>query len=185
MDLRDSRHGDVVVLEVAGDLDSRTAHEFEKRIVDLLGEGSRRFAIDFRKVDQLTSAGLRVLVMLANRLAGIDGRLALAAPNDHVRQVLEISGLTGYFHVTASREEAIVQLSSVATPSRVSVLAMKLLAGGTESGARGKRSTVGDPPKPAGASSSKLSSQVAEILSRPRKTSAEDDRRAGKRTKRR
>jgi anti-anti-sigma factor len=162
MELKDSRQGEVVVVEISGEIDSRSAHELEQKLVDLLGEGMRFLVLDFRQVDQLTSAGLRVMVMVANRLAGSGGKLALASPSAHVSQVLEISGLGEYFAIVPSTAEAVAELSSTGTLSRVLRRALKLLAAGPEGGARGRRA----PGVRAGSSeTSKLSAQVAEILS--------------------
>lgn len=151
-----------MVVEISGEIDSRTAHELEQKLVDLLGEGSRLLVVDFSQVDQLTSAGLRVMVMIANRLAGIKGKLALASPNAHVKQVLDISGLTEYFSIVPSTAEAVAGLSSTGTLTKVLRLALKLLAGGPEEEVRARRAPAAPPGSTA---TSKLSAQVAEILS--------------------
>jgi anti-anti-sigma factor len=147
MDIRESRHENIVCLEPVGRLDSRAAVEFERSVKDLLGGDVRLFAIDLGKVTLLTSAGIRVLVMLAKRLGGIDGGLVLCGLKAQAATVFEISGLTQHFLVEPSREAAIERLSTLGnvqpaeseTPSTISELAMRLLGGGRKDASRTAR----------------------------------------------
>jgi anti-anti-sigma factor len=126
----------VAVIEPAGVIDTRASIAFEKQVVELLAAGKRLFAIDFSKVDLITSAGIRVLVMLAQRLQG-NGAMVLFALGEQVRTVFDVAGLMRQFRVAASRQEALQMLSAdrqarapaAAPSSKVARLAMRLLAG--------------------------------------------------------
>lgn len=163
MDVKESRQGDVVILRPIGTIDTRSAFEFEARLRELLEEGARLMVVDFDKVDQLTSAGIRVLLMVAKKLKGLDGELVLCSLDEHLRTVLEISGLLEQFAILASPVEAISRLSTGSPAnermSKVSSLAIRLLSGGAASGHGKPRSEAGGP-------GSALSREVMDLLSR-------------------
>jgi anti-anti-sigma factor len=115
MDIGETRRGDFVVLAPLGRLDTKASPELEQRVLSLLGAGERRFVVDFSAVDFLSSAGLRVLLMLAKKLSGPDGWLALSALNERVREVFDIAGFTSVFTIKATVDEAI---ASAPVPGR-------------------------------------------------------------------
>src|SRR5215470_7418750 len=120
MDVHEGRSGGFVVLVPAGRLDAKTSPELEKKILELLGAGERRFIVDFASVEFLSSAGLRVLLMLAKKLSGGDGSLALSALNDRVREVFDIAGFTSVFTIRKTAEEAV---ASAPAPGRAGAAA--------------------------------------------------------------
>ncbi len=163
MKIKEIKHGNIVILRPDGSIDMRSSTHLERKVVELLDGGTRWLVMDFRSIEHLTSAGIRVLVMAAKRLDAIDGGLVLCSLNEHVKSVFQVSGLTGYFRMVCSREEAIAELDSepVGKPSRLASLAMKLL--GDESRQLKPETTpTNDKRNPS------LSFEVAELLSRPR-----------------
>lgn len=101
----------IAIVSPAGVIDTRTAQAFEVCLVTAFGEGTRSFAIDFGRVDLITSAGIRVLVMMAQRAQRGGGGLALFALGERVRTVLEIGGLLQRFRIVATEAEAVAMLS--------------------------------------------------------------------------
>lgn len=125
------KRGQVDVVRPVGSIDTGTAFDFENLIVELLDDGSRYFVVDFSAVEQLTSSGIRVLLMLAKKLKGIDGALKLCFLTDHVRTVLEISGLTSQFEIAKTIEDAASDIGpgpSASGPSRLTSLVARLVA---------------------------------------------------------
>ena len=108
--------GEAAIVAPAGLIDTRASSEFEKQIVELLQQGKRRFVIDFTKVDLITSAGIRVLVMLTRRLRGVAGHVTLCKLNEQVKTVFEIAGLNDQFAIYDSRKDALKGLADPATP---------------------------------------------------------------------
>jgi anti-anti-sigma factor len=104
-----------------GLIDTRTAQAFETTMVQAFGGGARSFAIDFGRVDLITSAGIRVLVMMDHRLQRGAGGLVLFALGDRVRTVFEIGGLLKQFCIVVSEQDAVKALSkpkAAAKPGR-------------------------------------------------------------------
>jgi len=100
------------IVAATGVIDTRTAQAFEAEFVRAFNEGARAFAVDFGRVDLITSAGIRVLVMMAHRLQRGSGGLVLFALGPRVRTVFEIGGLLGQFQMVDTEAEAIARLAA-------------------------------------------------------------------------
>jgi anti-anti-sigma factor len=170
MKLTTSQDGATAIIEPAGTIDTRSSIDFEKKVMELFGGGSRLFAIDFTKVDMITSAGIRVLMMLTRRLEGGSGGLALFGLNEQVQTVFEIAGLMSQFRMAPTRPEALAQLAQlggVAPPpaapkaSQISRLAARLLGGQGRASVQGRRGKSGSE------SGSDLTARVAQLLKEP------------------
>jgi anti-anti-sigma factor len=101
----------VTVLHIAGKTDSASANEFEKKAMDVIDGGARHLVLDLSKIPYMSSAGLRVLQELFNKLREVstgesdkemyrqinDGsfkspHLKLLNPTKEVMEVLKMSG---------------------------------------------------------------------------------------------
>jgi anti-anti-sigma factor len=109
MDIVEDREGDVLLLSPVGRLDTTTSRDFEKKLLELVNGGNVHFVIDFAKLDYVSSAGLRVLVMLGKRLPGLNGSLVLSTLSPQVREVFDIAGFTRIFQIVADRKQALAE----------------------------------------------------------------------------
>ncbi|MCA1581792.1 MAG: STAS domain-containing protein [Acidobacteria bacterium] len=127
--MRESQREGFVVLELAGRLETKTAHAFEQKVIEHLSAGARQFVIDFKEVEFVSSAGLRVLLMLAKKIGVREGTgaLALSSVNDAVKQVLDVSGFASFFTLAASPEAAIQEASRRASSPRILEQAARVL----------------------------------------------------------
>ena len=62
------------------------------------------------ELSYISSAGLRVVLVLAKRLKQAGGKLVIYGMQPHVREVFDISGFLAILNVTATRNEAVEQL---------------------------------------------------------------------------
>jgi anti-anti-sigma factor len=99
--------GSVNVLRFEGNLDTNTAPEAQDRFDQLIGEGAKKLLVDFKALDYISSAGLRVLLATAKRLGAEGGSLRICNLNDTVREVFEISGFSTIFSVFDTESEAL------------------------------------------------------------------------------
>ncbi len=97
---------DVLVLMPEGRLDSNNAAAAEAEVFALLDDGSARVVLDLDRLEYISSAGLRLVLMTAKRLKQVGGKLALCGLKPQVREVFEISGFVSILTVVGSRQEA-------------------------------------------------------------------------------
>lgn len=102
---------DILVLKPAGRLDSNTAPEFEKHLIENM-ELHHNLVLDLSALDYVSSAGLRVLLIGAKRIKQLSGIMVLCALQDSIHQVFEISGFLSILTICNSREEALDKIST-------------------------------------------------------------------------
>ena len=95
------------VVQFEGNLDTNTAPEAEQQLNSLIEGGKSKLLVDFRALDYISSAGLRVLLATAKKLRGVGGNLRLCSLNETVGEVFEISGFSTIFAVFPSEAEAL------------------------------------------------------------------------------
>ena len=106
------RDGPVAIIELDGLIETRASQLFEKEASTLLGDNVAAVVVDFAKAALITSAGIRVLFMMGQRLERGGGGLVLCCLSERVRGVFEVARLLPQFQVTTTRQEAVVQLSA-------------------------------------------------------------------------
>lgn len=109
------QHGDVAVVEVAGELDMATAPELQQEVSRLVDAGQVRLVFDLSKVSFCDSTGLSVFVRARNRCETVGGDVRLAAPQRAVQRILEVSGLVEVLNTYSTVNEAI-ESGDAATP---------------------------------------------------------------------
>ena len=114
MEIREDRAGGVLVVAPVGRIDSNTSDAFEKALLEHIAGGQKDVVIDLLGVEYISSAGLRVLLLAANKLRPLSGKLALCSLAKSVREVFELAGLTAVFTIDASRELALARLAGSA-----------------------------------------------------------------------
>jgi anti-sigma B factor antagonist len=105
--------GGCKILRVSGRIDFESALDFEHQINAMIQEGGDCFIIELSQVELLSSAGLRVMLSTAKRVAQRNASLALAAPSQVVRQVFEISHFNLLFKIFPSVPAAIAALKGI------------------------------------------------------------------------
>jgi len=98
---------DALILRLQGRLDSNTSEPFEQRMTAIIDAGNRRLVVDLTKLEYISSAGLRVLLMGAKRLKNEEGRLVLCGLRDHIREVFEVSGFLDILTVVDDEDAAL------------------------------------------------------------------------------
>lgn len=104
MEITASNHEDWTVLEVSGSVDASTAPAFQAEAMGRIGQGAKKMAIDVSKVEYMSSAGLRVLLMIFKALKAGGGAMCMLSPSPFVAEVLELSGFSGIMPVAENRE---------------------------------------------------------------------------------
>ena len=76
---------DVKVLAFEGRLDTQTSPDAQQQLTRLIEEGETKILVNLEKVDYISSAGLRVLLVVAKQLKTTDGELRICGLNEVVK----------------------------------------------------------------------------------------------------
>lgn len=107
MEITEQDQGALVILQPIGRLDSASAPIFEKKMKDVLDRGNNKILVDLGKLDYISSAGLRVLLMGAKGTQARQGKVTLCAMKPKIREVLEVSGFLSIFTAYETRDAAV------------------------------------------------------------------------------
>jgi anti-sigma B factor antagonist len=102
-----NKQGDVVVVEVEGQLIVGNRQELKQKVLDELEKGDHKFLIDFKQTGYIDSSGLGVLVSLSKKIREQGGELRLADLNDDLKTLFELTKLDTLFQIADTRERAI------------------------------------------------------------------------------
>ena len=111
IEVAEERNDEVLVLSPIGRLDSGNVRSFESVVMDHVSKGERRVIVDFSRLDFISSAGMRVLLIAAKALKAGEGTLVLCAMKDHIEEVFKISGFSQIIPIKDSREAALAASS--------------------------------------------------------------------------
>ncbi|HEX5320337.1 MAG TPA: STAS domain-containing protein [Stellaceae bacterium] len=107
--VREERDGAAVV-KLAGRFDSSVAASAETELSAALGAGAPHIAIDMTGLDYISSAGLRVLLVMARKVQQAAGKVALFGLNPNVREVFTVSGFDTIFSIQPDAAAALAQV---------------------------------------------------------------------------
>ena len=100
---------ETTVVKLSGRLDVNGAVLLERRLGEMPGR-SPDLILDLGEVDFVSSAGIRVLTQLLKESAAREGSVVLSGMKPAVRNILEITGMLGFFAVVDSQEKAALRL---------------------------------------------------------------------------
>ena len=91
MDLIKTYNEKELTIEVGNKIDTTTAPDFENGIMDEMGKFDS-LILDFRNLEYISSAGLRVLVLVQKKLQPQEIPFTIINVNDAINEILSISG---------------------------------------------------------------------------------------------
>lgn len=97
----------ISVFKLNGRLDSNTSQGFEEKIFNAITDGSKQMVIDFKDIDYISSAGLRVILKATKALNREKGKIMLCSMQDYVKEVFEIAGFDAFLPIVENRDEAL------------------------------------------------------------------------------
>src|SRR5712672_2754846 len=100
---------DVTVVEAYGRLDSTTSKELGDRLIALVQAGRSTIVVDLKNIAYISSAGFRAL-LIANRAAEKQGKLALCGVIGDVKRLFEIGSFTEQFLICQTQADGIGKL---------------------------------------------------------------------------
>ena len=107
MEFAHERAGGVLIVRLSGRLDSSSAQPAAERFSRALGDGPPHIAVDLSKLDYISSAGLRVLLVVAKKVQQAKGKVVLFGLVPNVREVFSISGFDQIFSIESDADAAV------------------------------------------------------------------------------
>lgn len=99
MEITEDKIDGQVVISLSGRIDSTAAVEFEEKLIEIIDKGKNTMIIDFLRIQFISSAGLRVLLLAAKKVKPYGGKIVLCDMSKDVREVFDISGFSSIFDI--------------------------------------------------------------------------------------
>ena len=110
MQITVTQEGNVVVVSPVGRIDSTTSAALEGACEEHVARGTRHMLLDLGGTQYVSSAGLRVFLVVGKKLQRVGGRLALCNMQPLVREVMAIAGFDRILTTADSRGEGLAKL---------------------------------------------------------------------------
>ena len=95
----------ITVVRPRGKLDAMSSPDFQDAINEVLDGGVQQLIVDLTDVPFVSSAGLRVFVVIAKKLKG-SGKLVVTGLSENVHEVFSLAGFDRLMCLSANLETA-------------------------------------------------------------------------------
>ena len=109
MDIRIDQIEEITIVKLSGELNQRTAPPLEKEITPLIHPDCK-ILLDMKDLSFLSSAGLRILLLLYRQITNLNGHVALTNLSEMVEDTMSITGFLTFFTAYKSNEQGISAL---------------------------------------------------------------------------
>ena len=100
---------DVALIELEGSLDGKTAPEVQRQVLPS-AEGQNKVILDMTGVDYVSSAGVRILLLLYRQLKAKGGKIALVGMSEEIKDVMSNTGLINFFLIADTLDAGVAAL---------------------------------------------------------------------------
>jgi anti-sigma B factor antagonist len=107
MEIIEEKQSGINIFRLNGRLDSNTSQGFEQKLFEAISDGTKSMVVDFKDLDYISSAGLRVILKATKAIKREDGRIMLCSMQDYVKEVFEIAGFDSFLPIVATMDEAL------------------------------------------------------------------------------
>ena len=99
MEVQVRTEGDVTILEASGDVDGSTAPNLQEQVLACAKSGCKML-MDMSNVGFMSSAGLRVMLLLHRQISGGNGKVVLVGLSDEIKDTMAATGFLKFFTTT-------------------------------------------------------------------------------------
>ncbi|MBF0336227.1 MAG: STAS domain-containing protein [Nitrospirae bacterium] len=86
----------VTVVAIEGSVDSNSVPAIQRQVVEGM-EGKDKVVIDMKKVSFLSSAGLRMLMLIYRQMKSRNGKVVLVSVMEEIVEVMKMTGFINFF----------------------------------------------------------------------------------------
>ncbi|GAB1457211.1 MAG: anti-sigma factor antagonist [Spirochaetia bacterium] len=110
MELKIRKNGNNYIIDVNGEMDLYNSYKLKELVMKMLEKKVEHFIINLENVDYIDSSGIGALIYICSTIKKMNLRLIITNIHGSVKKVIELTKLMGYFPITNSIEEAIMQM---------------------------------------------------------------------------
>ncbi|HNY07411.1 MAG TPA: STAS domain-containing protein [Bacteroidales bacterium] len=107
MDLKESKQGNFLIINLTGRLDTSNYGDLEKKLLGFIEKGEKDIVVNCSDLVYISSSGLRVLLMALKKVTAAGGKFYLCCLQNNIREIFEIAGFTSIFSLFDTLEESI------------------------------------------------------------------------------
>lgn len=110
IDISVEKEGRCSVVYVSGRIDAISSDTLEDTLLELLDRGETKIILNLEGTEYISSAGLRVLVVIAKQLYD-DGHFCLCNSSENVMEIIEMAGFNAFITMYSDLETAMASIS--------------------------------------------------------------------------
>ncbi len=107
MEISKEKRNGITCLRIEGSLDASNSSAAEKSIRDAVAEEGANLILNLSELQYISSAGLRVILVIAKDIKSKNGKIVLCSMTESVKKVFDISGFSSIFDLQDNIEAAL------------------------------------------------------------------------------
>lgn len=107
MEVTEKRQDGICILSLAGRLDANTSAGFQEKLLQIIEDGTSNIVLDCEKLDYISSAGLRVVLVAIRQVKQTEGKVVLCSLQDYIKEVFEVAKFDAFLPIAPTVEEAL------------------------------------------------------------------------------
>lgn len=108
--IKTDRKDGTLIIKVQGRVDGTNANDFQNKIKASVTDEDKAVLLDMAALSYISSAGLRVVLMVAKALEQRGANFMIYSLTDAIREVFEISGFDKVIKVYRNKAQALASL---------------------------------------------------------------------------
>lgn len=102
---------DVKVVHLSGRLDATSTPLLEKHLEPIFEEDKPKIIFNMEHIDYLSSAGMRLMVSVTNRVSAVGGVCGFCSLGENILETVQMTGLDKVLTIFPSEVKALASLS--------------------------------------------------------------------------
>lgn len=112
MQVKIERLGNIAIATIGRRIDHNNAPEYEKELADIPMEKNHTLLLDLSDTEYLSSAGLRIFLLLGKKISRNGGTFGLCCIRPQVMDIINTGGFNRIFRIYHTREEGLLDILS-------------------------------------------------------------------------
>ncbi|MBD3174926.1 MAG: anti-sigma factor antagonist [Armatimonadia bacterium] len=109
MEIEVRSEGPVAVAAVSGDIDGKTAPAAQAQLLPVV-EQSPQVVLEMSGVRFLSSAGLRMMLLVYRHATAREGKVVLVGLSEEIQDTMDMTGFLGFFTLADTLEEGLAHI---------------------------------------------------------------------------